>query len=284
MAPKKPSDLVTNKPTMNLHEVAMNWVYANCTIRDVHRDVEAVLQQGLQDGRSCSFTMGGGLIKNRQPYLICCFDGEFYAFQLTPRQAARLGLAHDQMASATGVRRVLSRPAIDPVVTIVGVEVDQAWALQRDSPISGAVHYQAQRSVLEPVAIRAECELPGHGNIQLCHYLFSLVQPDGTAPFTLPPLGNLPDQHGQEFSGVMPMFFQVWTAPDASTPMPPQPKGFGAIPDWQAPTSTIPFTTLPAAPAGPSYPPTYDPGLTAPQAKPEPRPISDVRAILVEID
>ncbi|MFO0914382.1 MAG: hypothetical protein U0795_15585 [Pirellulales bacterium] len=273
---------------MNLYEVTMNWVCANSAIQEVHRDVEVVLRRAMQEGRSCSFTLGGGLVRNQKPYLIYCFDGEFYAFQLTPRQAAQLRLGHDQMASATGNRRGLNQPGVDPVVTIVGVEVDRASALNRQLPITGNLLYQAQRPVFEPVAIRVECEQPARGSIQLRHYLLSLIQLNGTIRFSLPPMGSLPDQHGQEYSGVMPMFFQMWTAPEVSPAMPPELKRFGVKQDWEAPTSTVPFATLPAVPAGPSYPPTYDPGVTAPKAKakakPEPRPISDVRAILVEID
>ncbi|MFO0915278.1 MAG: hypothetical protein U0795_20115 [Pirellulales bacterium] len=269
---------------MNLREITMNWVCANCTIQDVHRDVETVIGRALQEGRSCSFTMGAGLIKNRKPYLIYCFDGEFYAFQLTPRQVTRLGLRHDQMASKTGCHRGLGQPVVDPIVTIDGIEVNHAWALNRELPITGTLRYQAQRPIFEPVAIRVECEPPARGSIQLCHFLFGLMLLDGAIHFSFPPMGELADHHGQKFSGVMPLFFQMWTAPESSPPTPPESNGFGFQQDWLAPPSTGPYAALPALPAGPLYPPTYDPGFAADKAKPEPRPISDVRAILVEVE
>ncbi|MFO0915218.1 MAG: hypothetical protein U0795_19810 [Pirellulales bacterium] len=271
---------------MNLREVTMNWVCANCTIQDVHRDVEVVLGRALQQGLSCSFTLGAGLIKSRKPYLIYCYNGEFYAFQLTPRQVARLGLRHDQMASGTGCRGGLSQPVVDPIVNIAGVEVNNAWALNRNLPITGTLQYQTQRPILEPIAIRGECEPPARGSIHLYHYLFSLIQLDGAIHFSLPPMGDLADHQGQAFAGVLPLFFQVWTAPELPPPLPPEPKGFGLKQDWEAPASAVPFAALPALPARTLYPPTYDPGagFGAPVVKPEPRPISDVRAILVEVE
>jgi len=112
----------------------------------------------------------------------------------------------------------------------------------------------------------------------LFHHLSILMQPAGDMKFTLSKLGDLPNKHGEKFVGIVPLFFQVWTAAESQ----------GASP--VSPSAHLHTAGAPIPPTG------YQPRnrLSPPNrvVVPEPardespkpdRPISDIRAVLVNV-
>lgn len=77
---------------MILQELATAWMRANCPNADVQRDVLRQLDDAIGRSVGCSFVIGRNLTKSGAPYLVHCFCGELFAFQLTAQQAAGLNL------------------------------------------------------------------------------------------------------------------------------------------------------------------------------------------------
>ena len=111
---------------MILRELAAGWVRANCPRSDVQADFLQYLDGAIQSRVNCSFMIGQKLINSGKPFLIWCFCGEFFAFELAPQQAARLQVADSLLICARGVREYDQRPSVAPIVSLEQVEVNQA--------------------------------------------------------------------------------------------------------------------------------------------------------------
>jgi hypothetical protein len=269
---------------MKLREMATAWFEANCPNLEVQEDFQRHFDRAMQRDANCSFLVGRNLTKGRKPNLVYCFGSEFFAFELTPRQVARLGMKDNVMACAGGPPREVHEPTVEPFVSLKHIAVDNAESLSRLLPITGTLQYRAKRVLLDPVAIKVDCEPPGRGRVSMYHHLPCLAPREGTLKVSMHQIGDLYDASGKPFAGVVPLFFQIWTAPQQS----PHP----ALQAFQQNVATgrtlhrpaVPATIAPVMPASSPYPPAYDPG---PLAQSQPRqsvPISDIRAVLVEAD
>ena len=72
---------------MIVRELAAAWLQANCPRRDMQENFLQHLDQSLQGRLNCSFIIGRDLTVAGKPFLVECFGGEFFAFELTPAQA-----------------------------------------------------------------------------------------------------------------------------------------------------------------------------------------------------
>jgi len=276
---------------MALRDLATAWVKTHCPRPDVQEDLLQHIERALQREVTCSFTIGRDLTKSGKSFLVYCFRGELFAFELAREQAGRLGVSDNMLECAEGLRQQGRTSSSEPVVWLEEVTVDNATSLDRLRPITGSLHYRSNQHLLDPSAIRVVCEPPGRGQICLFYHLFHLSPPGGTVKFSLSPLGDLHDQDGTPFTGALPLFFQIWTTAERSphsavctpvpvlpgTPKPRQPQP-GSPAGWQ-PISPV----SPVVPAMSHDPPPYDPvPQTALPTRPE-GPVSDMRAVLVEM-
>lgn len=280
---------------MALRDLATAWVRANCP-PDVQTTFLQHLDQSIQRRVNCSFMIGRDLTKIGKPLLVYCFRDEVFAWALTLQEAERMSVADNMLVSAGSPLVNEPLPMVSPVVSLEGVDVDNVTALDRTQPITGTVRYRTHEFITKPLAIRATCEPPGAPAAILSHNMFMLRPPEGDIQFSLPPLGDLLDVDGKQFAGLVPLFFQIWLTaqremnPDATfpkAPIPPSPWPVPSSPKPNRSTSHGPAGYLhaqaPVMPAMSSFPPAYDPGIPVADALPEERPISDVRAVLVEI-
>jgi hypothetical protein len=111
----------------------------------------------------------------------------------------------------------------------------------------------------------------------LSHHLFHLAPREGTVKFALQPLGELLNGEGKLFVGLVPLFFQIWTEAELPGPALPEPfqgTAFGKPANQRARTQ-------------PGIPTHHYPPLSidhSPQSAAEvPRPVSDIRAVLVDV-
>lgn len=289
---------------MALRDLATAWVRANCPRPDVQQNFLQHLDDAIQRSVNCSFMIGRDLTKIGKPFLVYCFRDEVFAWALTPQQAARLAVADNMLVCAASSFVDHSDPKNEPAVWLEHVEIDSAEALDRSQPITGTLHYRTAEFIADPLAIQAMCEPPGRPSTILFHHLHGLIPPQDEIRFSLPPLGDMRDDQGTQFVGVVPLFFQICMAP-----RPPQPAFscrpspipsplISALHPWPAtphsPTlmpmsqtnpawSPLAATPTPAMPVTLPYPPTYDPGSAAAPPIGHERPISDIRAVLVEV-
>ncbi len=260
-----------------LRDMVTTWARANCPTVEVQEYLLRQLDQAMQRNVSCSFTIGQSLIKTERPFMVRCFRGEFYAFELTLSQVARLGLKDDELAYSEGVSPEPLVSNAEPIVCLLDVAVDQATPLSREAPITGTLRYQAKQVLLQPLAIRVVCEPSSRNSKTLRHHLFHLAPREGVVKFVLQPLGNLINREGKPFVGIVPLFFQIWTEAELPGPVLPEPfKGtaFGKTANQRP-------RTQPGMPTH-HYPPLsidHDPQSAAQVL----RPVSDIRAVLVDV-
>ncbi|HXE53032.1 MAG TPA: hypothetical protein VN541_08460 [Tepidisphaeraceae bacterium] len=139
------------------------------------------LKDALQRRIDCWFAVGQALTKERAPYMIHCFAGELFIFQLSPAQAAGLMLAPNALCDSRDPRGSSrdSRP-LDTPVSLMRFELDRPTLRPRER-IDGAVEY----------------EIEGHAAINYClrlDYLLGLAGDEviwATPPQPLEPSGKI---------------------------------------------------------------------------------------------
>lgn len=291
---------------MLLRDLALAWVTANCPSSELQHDFVQRLDEALLRSVGCSFIIGRKLTKAGKPYLVHCFCGELFAFQLTPRQAARLKVTDAMLVSASGLTRHNHEPHPDPPVRLGQVEVDNAESLDRSVPTKGLLKYRADQWWMMPLAIRAACEPAGRASKALYHHLDGVPRGEGSVRFLLAPIGDLRDRQGQPFGGVLPLFFQLCIVgePEKTSPAtpfgpsthlghllprapqppmhaPPLPQMLG---EPFIPPSPMPTLMSAETMSFPSHADAWPPVTQASPAPPRFRAISDIRAVLVQVD
>ena len=109
----------------------------------------------------------------------------------------------------------------------------------------------------------------------------------------LPPIGDLHDGNGVPFVGALPLFFEVVATaepnphPTTGSPAQALPGVLQLQPDWPAgllPTMPMPPGAIkPVMPLSTHYPPPYDPATQSAPSPQQEMPLSDIRAVLVEV-
>ena len=261
---------------MILREMATLWAGANFPRPDVQDYFVQRLDQAIKRQVTCSFVIGCKLTKDNKPYLVYGFRGELFVFELSSEQTARLGLNEEGMRCGESLQPA-EWNAIAPSVRLESVKVDSSRALNREARIAGSLSYHSDRTFLEPLALHVVCEPAGCGCTTLYHHLSLLLQPEGNLKFIVDRLGDLKNRQGEKFVGIVPLFFQIWTAGELQNPQPASPAFPKQPPDHMRRAHFDPRTRLPS-PAHVALPET-------PRAQPPrlDRPISDIRAVLVDV-
>jgi hypothetical protein len=259
---------------MVLREMATLWAAANFPRPDVQAYFVQQLDQAIQRQVTCSFVIGPKLTKDNKPYLVYGFRGELFVFELTSEQIARLGLKDEGMRCGEGLQPAEWNP-IEPRIRLESIKVDGSPTLNREARIAGSLSYHSDRTFLGPLALHVVCEPAGCGCTTLYHHFSLLLQPKGDLKFIVDRLGDLKNRQGEIFLGIVPLFFQIWTAGELQNPQ-PRP-AFPKQPDHLQQMLLDPRTRLPS-PAQVALPET--PRAQAPRLD---RPISDIRAVLVEV-
>ena len=271
--------------TTHLRDLVAAWVRSNCPRTDLQANLLQHFDRAADRGVTCSFTVGRELTRSGKAFMIYCYAGELFAFELTAEQAVRLHVADNMLQCAEGPRQHPTESKPEPVVWIEEVTVDNAAALDPMAPITGTLRYRTTQLLREPIAIRVTCEPPGRGSTCLYYHLLRLQPPAGTVRFTLSSVGDLRDGNGVPFVGALPLFFQVVTTSG------PQPQTTGGSPGqvigvsqpqpgW--PTGllpkmpTVPGMPKPVMPRPTQFPLPYDPATQSARQVQQEQPVSDI--------
>lgn len=194
---------------MILRELAAAWMGANCPSIAVQKRFLHQLDDAIGRSVGCSFLIGRKLTRSGAPYLVHCFCGELFAFQLTPRQADGLNLGDSQLVSTRGLTAHNHGFRPDSLMTLDQVAIDGADSLERSQPLRGTLKYRTDQWWVLPLALVAVCEPPGRTNVVLYHHMEQLAQGEGEVRFQLPSMIELRNRNGGPFTGVLPLFFQI---------------------------------------------------------------------------
>lgn len=261
---------------MILREMATLWAGANIPCADVQATFIQRLEKAIQRRVTCSFIIGRKLTKSNKPFLVYGFRGELFVFELSPEQATRLGLKEDRMRCADSVRPAAWN-AIEPSVRLENIKVESSTELSREARITGSLSYRSEQFQSEPLALHVVCDPPGRGCRTLYHHLSLLMQPEGDLKFAVEKLGDLADKQGEKFVGIVPLFFQIWTAAELQGPQPaslefPRPTPVHTQSTGFEARNRLPASVRVALPEPPQ-----------PQPLKLDRPVSDIRAVLVDV-
>lgn len=103
------------------------------------------------------------------------------------------------------------------------------------------------------------------------------MQPEGDMKFATDNLGDLKNKLGEKFVGIVPLFFQIWTAAELQKPAAAIPAFLTPPPVHASSTRFDPRNRFPATAH------VALPHLAQPQVPPPDRPVSDIRAVLVNV-
>lgn len=262
---------------MILREMATLWARANIPYAEVQATFDRHLEDAIRRQVTCSFTIGPMLTKSKRPFLVYGFRGELFVFELSSEQANRIGIKENGLLCGDSVRPATWNQAIEPMVRLDNISVESSTALDREARITGSLSYRSEQFFSEPLALRVVCDPPGRGCTTLYHHLSLLKQPEGDMKFAVDKLGDLTNKQGEKFVGIVPLFFQIWTAAELQGPRPASPAFPKPMPVHVQPAGFEPRNRLPASArvAVPEPSPAQPPKLD--------RPISDIRAVLVDV-
>src|SRR5258706_14716344 len=110
-----------------LVDVAIGWVRANCLDPKLRSDLSQKLKDAMQRRVDCWFAVGPVLTRERTAYMIHCFAGELFIFQLTAEQAAAVLPAPHALASSVDQRPPgLNQRANPALLSVSDLQVDRA--------------------------------------------------------------------------------------------------------------------------------------------------------------
>lgn len=278
--------------------MAATWVRANCPRVDVQEGFLQKLDEALQRNVGCEFIIGRLLTKSGKPCLVHCYCGEIFSFQLTSQQAARLKVEDAMLVAASGRTQHYHEPRSEPPVRLEAIEVDNANALDSASLIVGTLKFNCDQWWVMPVALQATCEPAGCTSMVLHYHFDGLTRGEGTIRFWMPAISELRDSDGQRFRGVLPLFFQlcIYREPAKASrshsgivqPMAgqqsPQPANARTLGVPLSLPSPMPTLVTPETMALQHQAEGWRPGSVGSDDEPAFRAISDIRAVLVDVD
>lgn len=169
----------------------------------------ARVDKALERGVGAWLLVGKHLTRSGKAFLIQCFCGEFFVYQLTPRQAAVMGAEPDILSSGYGVTPHHHEPRGETTVRLGEVRIELADQLMLQQSIRGRLNYSSDWTYPIPLALQVSCETVSRTSKLLYHHLGKLVAGDGVLEFSLPPIGDLDDRQGRSFRGLLPLYLQL---------------------------------------------------------------------------
>lgn len=194
-----------------LRDLAKAWFAASfpagAPIDDWVQNVDFATERGL----NCWFRFGPGTTRNGHPYLVYCFEGEFFAFELDRRQADLLQLVSHQIGWGTAGQRLTSDPrprtAAKLTPPLVAIATCQ-W-------IAGLVGYEMPYNHMLPYCLRMTWDREDGRTCDMYQLPESQLMPFGAIPFEFSL--KFPD-YTPVTRTLSPLFFSLHSVPDGRNP------------------------------------------------------------------
>lgn len=178
-----------------LRDAAMYWVRKNCKDPRLQSDFADKLDSCLRGRMDCWFAVGGALTRHRVPYVLHCFAGELFAFQINDQQAAALLLKPNALITSTDPRPAPPNNRVAmPMISILRLKLDRetvAW----NQPISGSCEYEVTGESPSSYCLRMDFSLFIAGDEIRWHFPDQILLPRGQMRFCFSELGErlMPD-------------------------------------------------------------------------------------------
>ena len=215
-----------------LIDAAVAWTEANCRDVQLRADLKRKLKDAMQRQSDCWFGLGPVLTKEHAPYLIHCFAGELFIFQLTDRQAAVILPAPNALASSIDQRPPGSnRCAGEVLVSLAELELDRPF-LTSGEPVKGSVHYEVQGELPAEYCLRLDYQL-GLADAVSWNRSEQILAGSGRIRFSFNRLADSIWPSVRDHRGPIALFLRVCTWPtlDESSPRRPISNTCGTLVD-----------------------------------------------------
>ena len=129
-----------------MYDAAMTWIRGNCPNQEFVEDLSRFMNASASAGVNCWFLIGGDMVRARVPFLLHCFDGELFLFQLTDSQAAARGVGRRGFKAANERLPSGVSPAARPAVALDRFELNRP-TLNQSEPVLGRLRFKASDDV-----------------------------------------------------------------------------------------------------------------------------------------
>lgn len=197
-----------------LCDMAANWL-DGVGIGPPWRDwILQQIDQANAGGNNCSFRIGASISQGGRPYLIHCFEDEFYVFIVDEALAEQSGVSTENVVYFPGSKRTTPQSRLRPPVTRGQPEILTGIGSAGHLEITGRVPYQMPYNNMAPYALRLAYDLPECQAVQLWQHFDEPLFPAGAIHyrFDLSAVGGTAG-----YSGLLPLFFSLWVVPNATT-------------------------------------------------------------------
>ena len=195
-----------------LRDAAIRWVRTNCTSQRFQTAFVHDLDEAISLSVNCSFIIGGALTRIFKPYLLHWFADELFIFQLTPQQAARLGIAPKEARFRCDHESVPDSPPAVACLSLDRLELEQPILSDWKRPIVAKCDYRVTGNVPADVALRMDFSQGANDGIRtFCQFAFPHVAPSatGTIRAEFEPGNLLP---GTKLNAVMAVFIRCYAS------------------------------------------------------------------------
>lgn len=197
-----------------LKNAAINWVRANCSDPKLRADFSRKITDVLQRRVDCWFAVGQALTRGRVPYMIHCFAGELFIFQISKAQAAGLMLAPDAMASSSDPHPAPPRQnPVQRVMSISNFQLDKAVLTAADR-ITGSFTYEIEAETPTAYCLRLDCSLGLSGDETGWAFPDQPLSASGQIHFSFDPLRESVWPLALIHRGPLAVFLRVCALPD----------------------------------------------------------------------
>lgn len=195
-----------------LRDAALVWIRSHLPDPRFQRDFENHLDDADARGLTCFLVIGPGLTTDGEPYLMHCFCGELFIFQLTHDQARNLKVQDNHVHWGTGLVKDRMQSVAEPAVALSGFEIEQAESLRSDTPLIAHVLYETTEGWLAPSVLRLDYDVPGMGSGVSWHYLDGHMPRKGRIKCFFNPFRQVIGK--SPASGTIAVFLRLCTLPD----------------------------------------------------------------------
>ncbi len=168
-----------------LRQLAEQWFQAKCSVGVSIAELLRVIDTAIEGDQNCWFRFGANTTNTNTPWLVYCYEEEFFAFALDKRQTALLKVNAGHVTSAPAGRRMCFPTHEVPPVTLKPPNIEVA-TIER---IAGSVDYEMLSTPMHPYnptppyCLRMTWDRPDGAGINMFHYPVAPLHRVGRIPF-----------------------------------------------------------------------------------------------------
>jgi len=194
-----------------LRQKAVEWIKTKAHYDADDRAFAQILDQidqDIKEEKYFTLALGADLMKSGKPQLAYGFAGEFFVFDLSKKQAKKLGLLSTDFDYTTAGGKRLDRREAAPVAKLEAPQIKNADRLGRTKRVSGEIVCQTLQKTPGKLVLRLSYQIDGSWTHQF-YPLKKLRKDQKSLRFSFNSLGKAKSK--KAFSGPVAVFFDVCT-------------------------------------------------------------------------